>query len=95
MINSFETKIINTTEFNDFLNLSLKPMFLSINMKNKNLIGKEGEHRLGILFLDIPRKGFVKINSLGGLANELRKHTFIFDDKWDKRAKFIQSLLYP
>jgi len=95
MIERFEVKIINTTEFNDYLNLSSKPMFLNIDEKKKNLIGKEGEHRLGILFLDVTQKGFIKINSLGALANELRKHSFIFDDKWEKRAKFIQALLYP
>lgn len=98
MIERFETKIINATEFNDYLGLSSKPMFLNIDQKKKNQIltlGKMSEHSLGMLFLDIPRKEFIEINSLGVLANELRKHPFIFDDKWERRAKFIQSLLYP
>ncbi len=98
MIDAFETKIINTTEFNDYLNLSSKPMFLNIDEKKKNqilILGKMSDHNLGMLFLNIPRKGFVEINSLASLANELRKHSFIFDKKWEKRTKFIQGLLYP
>lgn len=98
MMNFFETKLINATEFNDYLNLSLTPFFLSIDEKKKNQIwttGKINEHNLGILFLTIPQKGFVKIDSLGSLANELRKYPFIFDEKWDRRTKFIQSMLYP
>ncbi|WPR72202.1 hypothetical protein SLW70_03415 [Flavobacterium sp. NG2] len=94
MSNVLEIKIINATEFNDFLNLSLKPMFLNIDKKKKNQV-ITNEHYLGMLFLDIQRNGFIKINSLDCLATELRRHSFIFDKNWDKRAKFIQSLLYP
>jgi hypothetical protein len=74
-----EIKVINTTEFEDFLNLSLKPMFLNIDKKKNNKVLKPAEHNLGMLFLDNPRNGFIEINSLGSLATELRKHSFIFD----------------
>ena len=98
MLEKFESKIIVTVEFFDYLKLSSNPMFLNIDKKKKNqtlTIGKMNEHSLGLLFLDIPRKGFVKIDSIGALADQLRKYPFIFDEKWDKRAKFIQCLLYP
>jgi hypothetical protein len=67
---------------------------LSTDEKKKNQIrSKINEHNLGILFSTIPQKGFVKIDSLSSLAIELRKHPFIFDEKWDRRTKFIQSML--
>lgn len=98
MIKLFDTKLINGTEFNDYLNLSSKPMYLNIDERKKNqllTLGKMNEHNLGVLFLEIPNAGFIKVESLNILAHELRKHNFIFDKNWEKRSKFIQTLLYP
>lgn len=87
MIKLFDTKLINGTEFNDYLNLSSKPIYLNIDegKKNQNLtVGKMNEHNLGVLFLEIPKEGFIKVESLNILAYELRKYNFIFDKNWKK-----------
>ena len=53
MIEKFEVKLINATEFIDYLGLLSKPMFLNIDEKKKNqniTLGEMSEHNLGLFF---------------------------------------------
>jgi hypothetical protein len=58
MMNFFETKLINATEFNALLFI-VNPLFFEYL---KGTTGKINEHNLGILFITIPQKGFDKID---------------------------------
>jgi hypothetical protein len=91
----FEQKIINTTTFYDYINLKDTPIYLCIdeNKKSKKEILLTN-WTYGLSFSFQKKNNYIKVNSLSILADELKKHDFIFDKNWNKRVKFIQAELY-
>lgn len=100
MIRPIESKVINATEFNDYLGLSSNPMFLNIDEKKRNQrmtlkSFANDDSYLGLIFVSNNINESVKIDCLGALAIELRNNDFILDQNWQKRVDFLQQKLYP
>ena len=93
---NFDSKFLQGVTFYDNLNLKENELYFSINKKlSRKKSAENGKYYYGISFsgnsLD---EGFIKVDSLSDIINELRNNDFVFDSPhWEKRARYIQGHL--
>ena len=86
---SYGFKNICNVDVYDYINLKENPMYLKIDKKVKNF-------HYGISLRDFTTEEHVKVNSIQEIEYELRKNSFVYENKYtDRILKYIQSQLHP